>query len=276
MSYPFSGAATPIGSDDILRIAESLGVEPAVVRAVDTVETGGVGGFLSDGSGRPRILVEAHLFSAATGRRWDTSHPGISSPTWNRALYRGGAAEYLRLAEALELDREAALKAASWGRFQILGGNHRMAGFDDVGGFVVAMADDEDNHLEAFAAFCRAARLVDALRDRDWETFARRYNGPQYARNRYHLRLAAAYADAAGREAAPGSVLRLGSAGPAVKGLQVVLNARGAGLMEDGAFGRVTELAVMRFQDAHGLLADGIVGPDTAAALGLPPVHRKA
>ncbi|WP_431854331.1 N-acetylmuramidase domain-containing protein [Azospirillum sp.] len=276
MPYPFSGAATPIGADDVLRVAESLGVEPAVVRAVDTVETGGVGGFLSDGSGRPRILVEAHLFSATTGRRWDASHPGISAPTWNRALYRGGAAEYLRLAEAVDLDREAALKAASWGRFQILGGNHRMVGFDGVEGFVVAMADDEGNHLEAFAEFCRAARLVNALRDRDWETFARRYNGPQYARNRYHLRLAAAYADAVGRDAAPGNLLRLGSAGPAVRRLQATLNLRGAGLLEDGAFGRVTELAVMRFQDAHGLLADGIVGPVTAAALGLPPAHGMA
>lgn len=276
MSYPFSGAATPIGSDDIPHVAASLGVEPAVVRAVDTVETGGVGGFLSDHSGRPRILVEAHLFSAATGRRWDASHPDISSPAWNRALYRGGAAEYLRLAEALDLDREAALKAASWGRFQILGSNHRMAGFDDVEGFVAAMADDEDNHLEAFAEFCRAARLVDALRDRDWETFARRYNGPQYAKNRYHLRLAAAYADAVGREAAPSNVLRLGSAGPAVTRLQAVLNMRGAGLLEDGAFGRATELAVMRFQDSHGLLADGVVGPDTTAVLGLLPFHSKA
>lgn len=276
MSHPFSGAARPIGSDDIPRVAASLGIEPAVVCAVDVVETGGVGGFLSDGSGRPRILVEAHLFSAATGRRWDASHPGISSPTWNRALYRGGAAEYLRLAEAIDLDRDAALKATSWGRFQILGGNHRMVGFDDVDGFVAAMADDEDNHLEAFAEFCRTAHLVDALRDRDWESFARRYNGPHYAKNRYHLRLAAAYADAVSRDAAPGGVLRSGSVGPAVTRLQAALNARGANLSTDGAFGRVTELAVMRFQACHDLLVDGIVGPDTAAALELSSFHSMA
>lgn len=39
----------------------------------------------------------------------------------------------------------------------------------------------------------------------------------------------------------------------------------------DGAFGPRTELAVLSFQESHGLRVDGIVGPQTLAALGLAP-----
>jgi Transglycosylase-like domain/Putative peptidoglycan binding domain len=41
----------------------------------------------------------------------------------------------------------------------------------------------------------------------------------------------------------------------------------------DGVFGRGTVRAVKRFQRRHGLEVDGVVGPQTAAALGLTP-HR--
>ena len=72
----FTGLALKLGRDDVLRAATRLGCHPAAVDAVLTVETGGRGGFLADG--RPRILFEAHLFSRATGRRYDASMARIS------------------------------------------------------------------------------------------------------------------------------------------------------------------------------------------------------
>jgi hypothetical protein len=42
----------------------------------------------------------------------------------------------------------------------------------------------------------------------------------------------------------------------------------------DGVFGPITERAVKRFQRSNGLLVDGIVGPQTRAALGLEPFSR--
>jgi uncharacterized protein (TIGR02594 family) len=59
----------------------------------------------------------------------------------------------------------------------------------------------------------------------------------------------------------------------AVAELQRLLNRLGAGIGVDGIFGRDTEDAVMDFQDAHGLDADGIVGPLTAQALELALAH---
>jgi metacaspase-1 len=59
-----------------------------------------------------------------------------------------------------------------------------------------------------------------------------------------------------------------GSSGPAVEQLQQRLKALGyfSGVV-DGRYGALTYSAVKRFQEANGLTADGIAGPDTLAAL---------
>jgi uncharacterized protein (TIGR02594 family) len=49
--------------------------------------------------------------------------------------------------------------------------------------------------------------------------------------------------------------------------LQNALRAAGHELVPDGTFGSITFIAVRQFQLAHGLVADGLVGPQTAAAL---------
>ena len=72
-------------------------------------------------------------------------------------------------------------------------------------------------------------------------------------------------------------VLKQGARGPKVRGLQNELNARGfqAGTA-DGIFGSKTQAAVKALQKAGGIAADGIVGPDTWAALyaGTPRRYR--
>lgn len=63
-------------------------------------------------------------------------------------------------------------------------------------------------------------------------------------------------------------LLRRGSSGTAVTQLQRTLTSRGyySGPIT-GYFGRLTETAVIRFQQANGLVADGVVGARTSAAL---------
>lgn len=267
----FIGAARPLSGDGVAAAAQRLGCSVAAVRAVLTVETGGTGGFLADG--RPRILFEAHLFSRATGGRYDRSHPAISSPVWNRALYRGGAGEYPRLDGAMRLDRTGALSSASWGMFQVLGSNARSAGYPDPEAFVEAMCVGEDEHLAAFVSFCISVGLDDELRRGDWTAFARGYNGPGYAANRYDVRLAQAFRDAGGGgSSASGAVptLRIGATGPAVKALQDRLNRVAAARLEaDGVFGRVTEIALQQWQQDAGLPVTGTGDAATLAALGL-------
>lgn len=66
-------------------------------------------------------------------------------------------------------------------------------------------------------------------------------------------------------------VLRRGASGDCVSHLQNHLNGYGYGLDVDGQFGQNTQNAVTNFQTNRGLYADGVVGPDTWAALHSPP-----
>lgn len=67
--------------------------------------------------------------------------------------------------------------------------------------------------------------------------------------------------------------LSQGSMGPEVRTLQTELNRQlfpRPNLVVDGVFGHLTRVAVVAFQRQAGLLPDGIVGPRTRAALGMP------
>jgi peptidoglycan hydrolase-like protein with peptidoglycan-binding domain len=61
------------------------------------------------------------------------------------------------------------------------------------------------------------------------------------------------------------ATLKSGATGSAVSALQAAL-----GVKQTGTFNASTARAVRSFQRRHGLTVDGIVGPQTAAALGLP------
>lgn len=62
-------------------------------------------------------------------------------------------------------------------------------------------------------------------------------------------------------------IIKEGDKGESVKWVQWQLNQHGANLTIDGIFGKQTKLSVLLFQGEHGLVADGIVGPKTIAAL---------
>src|SRR5215510_11606074 len=69
-------------------------------------------------------------------------------------------------------------------------------------------------------------------------------------------------------------LLTRGMTGPDVGDVQRALNRAGGSslprLAEDNIFGPKTNARVLEFQRSRGLKADGIVGPKTRAALGIP------
>lgn len=176
--------------NDYAAAAARLGVPVACIKAVAEVECASSGPFFQDG--HPAILFERHLFSRLTGQRFDASHPDLSNP--KRGGYGKLSAQVGKLTRASELDRVAAIRATSWGGWQILGDNHRDCGCRDVDAFVAAMKAGVAEQLELFVRFLLANQsMVKALRARDWAGFACRYNGPAYADNAYDVRLKAAY-----------------------------------------------------------------------------------
>lgn len=259
MALEFSGPATRLDDQAVEAAATKLGCQVATVRAVIDVES--KGGFLPDG--RPKILFERHYFSRLTNHRHDAGHPDISNPKWGG--YKGGKAEYDRLAKAIQLDRDAALRSASWGLFQIMGDNCKACNFPNCEDFVAAMVSGEAAQLDAFVCFVKHNGLADELVRTDWAGFARGYNGPKYRENRYDEKLKAAYIfhSAGGSHAdSPRPLLRQGDRGDDVKLLQQAL-----GIEADGDFGPGTKQAVVAFQKSKGLYADGIVGKNTWALL---------
>ncbi len=186
----FVGPATPLEDADIAAVAAVLGCDAAAVQAVCDVEAAGAG-FLDDG--RPKILFEAHVFGRLTGRIFNDEHPNVSASAWDRSLYGApGAHQYDRLAEAMALDEDEALKSASWGMFQVMGMNFKACGFASVQDFVTSMVESERKHLDAFAAFCQSTSAANSLRTHNWSAFARTYNGPGQV-NAYATKLADAY-----------------------------------------------------------------------------------
>ncbi len=170
--------------------ANLLLVEVAVIKAVAEVESRG-DGFFTDG--RPKILFEAHIFGSQTKYKYNDTHPNISCKKWDKKLYKGGIKEYDRLNEAIKLDKDAALKSTSWGKFQVMGFNHKICGWDTVQSFVNDMYKDENEHLKAFIGFIRYNKLEKYLQSKEWAKFAKAYNGPAYAQNKYDIKMEKAY-----------------------------------------------------------------------------------
>lgn len=183
---------------DIEEAALELGVEPASVWAVTEVESNG-GGFYE--GGMPKILFERHVmyrlykdkFGAASAADAFKKYPQICNPT--SGGYGPSIDQPLRMDSAAKLlDRDCALQSASWGMFQIMGYHWKSLGFLTLQAFVNAMYASEGAQLKAFVEFIRNdSKLHAALKSKDWEDFACRYNGPKFKDNNYDVKLAKAY-----------------------------------------------------------------------------------
>ena len=101
---------------------------------------------------------------------------------------------YVNLTKMVALDVDAGFAACSYGRFQILGSNYKACGFTSPMEHALTHAVSEEAQLQAFESFVTSnAKLLQALRTQDWATFARLYNGPSYAANKYDTKLSSAY-----------------------------------------------------------------------------------
>lgn len=234
----FQGTGRPLTATFIDEVCSALDVTAAELWAVVTVETRGFG-YLDDR--KPVILFERHKFHEATAGKFSAANPEISNPV--RGGYLGGKAEYGRLAKAISLNREAALRSTSWGIGQIMGFNYSTCGCETVSEFVSQMVKDENSQLNALLKFVAANGLDSALRERRWAAFALGYNGPRFRDNDYEQKLAAAHAK--NQVLMPDMTYRTAQAALLFLGIN-------PGPV-DGIRGRLTHAALSEFQDTRGL-----------------------
>ena len=265
----FIGTGQTLSGEDYARAAATIGCEEPVIRAVTVVEARGQG---FDAKKRPVILFEPHVFwrCLPKSKRAEAQREGLAYPKWRPGNYPDTQDErYVQLARAMAIDRDAALQSCSWGLGQVLGENWEMCKFASVEAFVRKNLEGEGGQLDIMVAFIVGAGLRNHVRTRNWAAFARGYNGPKFAENKYDQKLASAHARisrgaSVAYDPLADGLLSIGDKGDVVKALQ-----RALGTHADGDFGPLTVQAVKSFQREHGLTTDGKVGKQTGTLLGL-------
>ena len=188
-------------------VAAQLRCEVAAVKAVIKTESGNYEGYFDNGL--PKILFERHHFYALTdpnvGNRGRNRipHPYSRFPDICNTTpggYAVGVGEYVRLIKAARLDRDAAIKATSWGAFQVLAEYYEQYGYASPSELVNKCLESIDGHVDLFLAFLsmpEKRRAVEGLRAKDWELFTSYYNGGAWRQRTpaYPGKMAEAYAE---------------------------------------------------------------------------------
>lgn len=205
--------------NELQKIANQYGIPLANLSAVIEVESHGSG---FDEQGRPTILFEPHVFWQQLGKKgylslrnkMQAASPSLIYPKWGMYPYGSKARQHDRLDDAIKtlhqvlpaLDdtnlsdqkivndvRAAALESCSWGLGQVMGYHWTTLGYDSLQAFVNAMYRDEASQIDAMMRFIARNGLINALKNKQWTTFARAYNGAGYKLNRYDDKLQQAY-----------------------------------------------------------------------------------
>ena len=179
-------------------LSAELGIDPAVAVAVLAVESGGRA-FGPDGRmiirfenqvfydkwGKDHEALFRQHFTFDAKRRW-TGHQWRPSAdeAW-RPCHGSQAVEWEVFEFAAGLNDTAAKYAISMGGPQIMGFNYATLGYDSVQAMFDAFAAGEAAQVAGLFSFIRGRRVpsakMRALQVRDFEAFARYYNGPGQA-----------------------------------------------------------------------------------------------
>lgn len=182
--------------------ADRIGCEPAVIEAV--IEQEGCNNdpfFRAGGQRKLKILFERHIFWRQLEKagldpreiiRQDKRNAEILAQSGFKR-YGRYTKQYDRREKAQRINEQCAMESCSYSGFQILGYHWKALGYDSVHHFVEKMDESVDNHIDAFVTFIEINDLAKHLINKDFESFARKYNGPAYYKKGYHISLSRIY-----------------------------------------------------------------------------------
>ena len=177
--------------EDFRTVADELGVEVAAIKAVVKIEAGAnLKGFWAPGV--PVANYVPSLFNKYKAKAKGRKDKDAKVPS---GLSGYALKKWTALTNARKINADAADMGTYWGMFQIGGFNYKLCGCETVEEMVEKVCQSELSQLEMFAVFIRNSGMLDALRKKDWAAFARKYNGPSYAKRGYHTRMAKEYAN---------------------------------------------------------------------------------
>ena len=184
---------------DYRNVAQANNIEYALLRAIVEVESES-GGVLPDGN--PKTLFERHKFyqgvtrikGKAVADKFFAKDSNICNP--ESGGYGAVNSQWGRLQRAIALAEgdvgliDVAYESASWGVGQVMGFNHKIVGYATVGAFVADMMKGERYQLDAMVKFLLDnPKLVKAMKELDYATIAKFYNGSDYQRNSYDTKI---------------------------------------------------------------------------------------
>lgn len=259
--------------DGIRAEAKRLGVEWQALASVAAVE--------SDGrplwDGLCPIRIEGHYFyKQLSGKKREAAvNQGLASQRAGAVRNpRKMAARYAMLEKMKAIDENAAIESCSWGLGQVMGIHWEDLGYSSPKALAKEAQSSVSGQVRLMGRFIEK-NCFEPLKAKNWASFARFYNGPNYRVNRYDTKMANAYETflhGSVRDVKTvtksDDIVERGDKGAEVQELQEDLAKLGyyVGYI-DGIFGGATELAVMDFQKDAGIVIDGRAGGITKSKL---------
>ena len=104
--------------------------------------------------------------------------------------------DYEAYKQASRISPKKAMLSTSFGLYQIMGYNYDDIGYNSVENMVKDFTDSVEAQIKAFIEYVRFINLDFAINKKDFNEFARVYNGVMYYKTEYISKLERAYEDA--------------------------------------------------------------------------------
>lgn len=249
---------------DIELFAASKGLkDAAALKAIVWVESAGSIYWNVKGVNLCAIRCEGHYFDRILKKKdlakWKAARAaGLANPIVGGLKNPSSwAARYALFERMRRIDEDAAIESTSFGVGQVMGANWRELGFKSAVEFMKTCQSSLKGQLEVMWRFIVKKGLIDEIQRKDWAGFAKVYNGPAYARNKYDTNMAKAYKQFS-TGAVDSDIVLL------QEGLKKLGFYKGK---VDGLMGPQTRNAIKAFQNKAGLVVDGIPGTLTMEKL---------